>query len=146
MAKQIHWEDVEDGMELPPVVKHPTTMQLVRYAGASGDLSRIHYDQEYARNRGFPTVIVHGQLKWGFLAQLLTDWIGYEGRIKKIACQYRRIDVPGDTLTCKGKVVRKYVEDGIHQVECDIWVENGRGEVTTPGSATVILPSRSQCE
>jgi hypothetical protein len=53
------------------------------------------------------------------------------------------MDVPGDTLTCKGKVVKKYVEGDEHCVECEVWVENSKGERTTPGTAVVVLPSRS---
>ena len=143
MTAQLYWEDVAIGMEIPPLVKHPTTEQLVRYAGASGDFSRIHYDDAFARSRGFPSVIDHGMLKYAFLAQMLTDWIGYEGRVRKIGCTYRRIDVPGDTLTCKGRVAGKYVQDGMNYVECEIWTENGAGEITTPGTATVILPIRA---
>jgi len=48
----------------------------------------------------------------------------------------------GDTWQCKGKVTKKYVENGEHLVDCDIRVENGKGEVTTPGTATVSLPSK----
>ena len=143
MTKQLYWEDVKEGMEIPSQTKIATTLQLARYAGASGDYSRIHYDQDHARSRGFPTVILHGHLKWAFLGQLLSDWIGLDGRIKKMRCNYRRIDIPGDALAVKGKVTRKYVEDGAHCVDCEMWVENGKGETTTPGSATVILPSRT---
>ncbi|MBI2329662.1 MAG: hypothetical protein HYU85_08560 [Chloroflexi bacterium] len=48
----------------------------------------------------------------------------------------------GETWWCKGKVTKKYVEGDEHLVDCEIGVENGKGEVTTPGTATVILPSR----
>jgi len=54
----VYWEDVAEGMELPPLVKHPTTRQLVQYAGASGDYYEIHYDQEYARGNGLEGVIL----------------------------------------------------------------------------------------
>ena len=47
----------------------------------------------------------------------------------------------GKPLYCKGRVTRKYVEDGRHLVDCDIWVEDAEGKTTTPGSATVELPS-----
>jgi len=44
MADQVFWDDVEEGTKLPEVVKNPTTQQLVKYAGASGDYYQIHYD------------------------------------------------------------------------------------------------------
>ncbi|MBI2847400.1 MAG: dehydratase [Chloroflexi bacterium] len=142
MKRQLYYEDVEAGMELPSVTKHPTTKQLVMYAGASGDFYQIHYDKDFAQGTGLPSVIIHGALKNAFLGQLLTDWIGEEGVLKKLSCQYRGMDFPGEPITCKGKVTEKYVKNGKRYVECEIWVENGRGEKTTPGNATVILPSR----
>ena len=143
MGETVFWEDVQDGMELPPLVKRPTTRQLVQYAGASGDFYEIHYDKDFAEGNGLPGPILHGALKSGFLAQLVTDWIGPQGTLKKLSCQYRGMDVPGDTLTCKGRVTRTYVEAGHHMVDCEIHLENGKGERTTPGSATVILPTRA---
>ena len=142
MATQLFWEDVQEDQELPPLVKHPTTQQLVMYAGASGDFYQLHYDKDFAIATGLQGVIIHGALKNAFLGQLVTDWMGEGATLKKLAVQYRGMDVPGDALTCKGRVSRKYVQDGEHYVDCEIWLENGKGEKTTPGSATVVLPSR----
>ena len=143
MGEPVFWEDVEDGMAIPTIVKVPSTRQLVQYAGASGDFYEIHYDKDYAQGTGLPGVIIHGALKNAFLAQLVTDWIGEQGTLKKLSCEYRGMDVPGDTLTCRGTVTKKYIQDGRHTVDCQIWLENSKGERTTPGSATVNLPSRS---
>ena len=142
MGKVLYWEDVMEGMEIPPLTKHPTTQQLVKYAGASGDFYQIHYDTAFAQRTGLPGIIIHGALKNAFLAQLMTDWIGEGGALKKLTTQYRGMDIPGDNIFLKGTVTRKYVENGEHLVDCDIWVENGKGAKTTPGSATVMLPSR----
>jgi len=143
MGKQVYWEDVQVGQEIPPLVKHPTTRQLVQYAGASGDFNPLHYDKDFAQqSQGLPSVILHGALKNAFLGQLVTDWMGEGGTLRKLSVQYRGMDVPGDTLTCKGKVTHKYVKDGQHLVELEIWLENSKGQTTTPGKATVALPSR----
>lgn len=139
---QVYFEDVLEGMELPTLTKHPTTQQLVKYAGASGDYYQIHYDLEYARANGLPNVVLHGALKSAFLGQLMTDWTGEWGALKKLSCQYRGLDVPGFPVYCKGTVTRKYAQNGDNLVECDIWLENSKGEKTTPGRAIVTLPSR----
>ena len=76
MAQQIYFEDIEVGYELAPVEKHPTTQQLVKYAGASGDYYQIHYDKDFALANGLPGVILHGALKNAFLGQLMTDFAG----------------------------------------------------------------------
>ena len=142
MGTQLFWEDLEEGQELPSMTKQVTTQQLVKYAGASGDFYQIHYDQDFAVSTGLPGVIIHGALKNAFLGQLMTDWIGESGALTRLVVQYRGMDVPGDTLVCKGRISRKYAQDDRHYVDCEIWLENGKGEKTTPGSATVALPSR----
>ncbi len=141
MAK-LFWEDIQEEQELPPITKHPTTRQLVRYAGASGDFYEIHYDKDYALGNGLPGPILHGALKSAFMGQLLTDWIREGGTLRRLTCQYRGMDVPGDAMTASGKVTRKYQEEGLCLVDCEIWLENGSGERTTLGSATVELASR----
>ena len=142
MTDQVYFEDVQDGSELPTLRKDPTTQQLVMYAGASGDYYQIHYDLEFAKVNGLPNVILHGALKNAFLGQLVTDWIGAGGRLKKLSASYRGMDVPGSPVYCKGVVTGKSAEGGEHLVECDLWMENAKGEKTTRGSAVVSLPSR----
>ncbi len=142
--KQRYFEDVEAGQEIPPLEKHPTTQQLVKYAGASGDFYQIHYDKDFAIKNNLPGVILHGALKNAFLGQLATDFAGEHGWLRKLSVQYRGMDQPGTMVVCKGKVVKKYTEHGQHLVDCEIWLENAKGEKTTLGSASVVLPSRHQ--
>ncbi len=143
MSEQVYFEDIEEGSEVPTLEKNPTTQQLVKYAGASGDYYQIHYDQGFAKANGLPDVILHGALKNAFLGHLMTDWVGQHGTLRTLSAQYRGMDVPGTPIYAKGVVTKKYVEDGENLVECDIWLENHKGEKTTPGSAVVALPSRS---
>ena len=121
------------GDEIPELVKHPTTRQLVQYAGAQGDFYEIRYDQDYARSIGLPGVILHGLLKAGFLGQLVTDWLGDRGTLKTFEVSYRGLDVPGKPYRCRGKITKV---DG-RQVELEVWGEDEGGQRTTVGSATV---------
>ncbi len=142
MAEQLHWEDVQEGTEITPLAKNATTQQLVRWAGASGDFYQIHYDKDFALGNNLPGVIIHGALKSAWLGHLLGDWAGEKGVIKSYGCSYRGMDVPDEALTCKGTVTKTYVEGDEHLVACDIWLENSKGEKTTPGTAVVALPSK----
>jgi len=142
MSQQLYYEDVAEGSEITPLVKQPTTRQLVMWAGASGDYNPIHYDKDFAQSKGLPGVIVHGQLAGCFLGQLITDWVGVEGRLGKLTCNYRGMNFPGEALFCKGRVSKKYVEEGEHYIECSLWVENKKGEKTVSGRAIVAVPSR----
>jgi len=142
MADQVCFEDVNVGDEIPKLVKNCTTQQLVMWATGSGDMYQIHYDKDFAAGNGLPGVIVHGALKNAFLGQILWDWIGEKGKIKKYNCQYRGMDVPGQDIICRGVITAKRQEDGKNLVDLDIWTEKPDGEKTSPGKATVILSSR----
>jgi acyl dehydratase len=142
MTGKLYYEDVDVGGELTTLVKQPTSRQLVMWAGASGDYNPIHYDKDFAQSRGLPGVVVHGQLVGCFLGQMVTDWIGEQGRLKKLTLTYRRMNFPGEALACKGTVTKKYIEDGRHFVVCSLWTENPKGEKTVTGTAVVTLPAR----
>ena len=142
MAKQLFYEDVAVGSEISLLVKQPTTRQLVMWAGASGDYYQIHYDKDFAQSKGLPGVIVHGQLTGCFLGQLMTDWIGEQGSLKKLTCSYKGMNFPDESITCRGRVIKKYAEGGEHYVECNLRAENAKGEKTVSGTAVVTLPSR----
>jgi acyl dehydratase len=145
MAKQqVYYDEVHVGDSLPDLVKQPTTRQLVKYAGASGDYYEIHYDHHFAIRSGLQDgVIVHGLLTAGWLAQMMTDWLPSPLALKKFGVSYRSMARPGDTITCRGTIVSKYDKDGEHLVDCDLSAENQRGEKCAIGTATVSLSTRS---
>ena len=140
MADQIVWDDVTEGLEIGPVERHPTSQQLVKYAGASGDYYQIHYDKDFAQGTGLEDIILHGALKNAFLGSLVTDWMGPHGNLRRLSCQYRGMDIPGRPVTARGVVTSKYEDGGDFLVDCEIWLENEQGQRTTPGRATVSLP------
>ena len=68
--------------------------------------------------------------------------MGDDGFLKRLYAELRRFNIIPDTTWIKGKVTRKYVENGEHLVDIECWGENQRGEITMPGHATVVLPSK----
>jgi acyl dehydratase len=145
MAKQpLYYDDLTVGDALPTLVKEPTTRQLVKYAGASGDYYEIHYDHQFAVKSGLKDgVIVHGLLTAGWMAQMLTDWLPSPRALKKFGASYRAMARPGDTISCKGTITNKYDKDGEHLVDCEIYAENQRGDKCAIGHATAVLPKRA---
>jgi hypothetical protein len=104
---------------------------------------RCHWDQDFARESGSPHVYDYGRMRETWLIHLCTDWMGDEGWLWKLDAEMRRFNYVGDTHWMRGRVTRKYLADGDRPaVDLDVWGENQRGEITTPGHATVLLPSR----
>ncbi|MGH9027306.1 MAG: hypothetical protein ACRDWD_14500 [Acidimicrobiia bacterium] len=106
-------------------------------------MQRVHWDPEFARKSGNPTTFDYGRMRETWLIHLCTDWMGDDAWLWKLDCEFRTFNYVGDTHWMRGRVTRSYLADGNRPaVDLDIWGENQRGEITTPGHATVLLPSR----
>lgn len=85
------------GAELPPITVHLTRADLVRYAGASGDLNIIHWNERTALSVGLPGVIAHGMLTMGHAIRVVTEWLGDPSRITDYQVRFTRpVVVPDD--------------------------------------------------
>jgi acyl dehydratase len=135
-ARPVRFEDVRVGDALPALEKAPiTTTQLVQYAGASGDFNRIHYDEPFAKEGGFPSVIAHGMLSMGFFGQLVADWAGGPQRVARLATRFKAVTFPGDQITIAGEVVAR--DEAARTVEVKLVAQKPDGTVTLEGAATV---------
>jgi acyl dehydratase len=106
-------------------------------------MQRVHWDPEFARRSGNPTTFDYGRMRETWLIHLCTDWMGDDAWLWKLDCEFRRFNYVGDTQWLGGTVVRHYLtEAGQPAVDLDLQMTNQRGEQTTPGHATVLLPSR----
>jgi len=106
-------------------------------------MQRVHWDPEFARRSGNPTTFDYGRMRETWLIHLCTDWMGDDAWLWKLDCEFRRFNYVGDTQWLRGTIVRKYLADGGRPaVDLDLRATSQRGEVTTPGHATILLPSR----
>jgi acyl dehydratase len=111
--------------------------------GIPDAMQRCHWDPEYARKAGNPTTYDYGRMREAWLVHLCTDWMGDDAWLWKLDCQFRRFNFVGDTHWMRGRVVRKYLaEGGRPAVDLELEGRNQRDEVTTPGHASILLPSR----
>ena len=86
---------------LPPV----TTVQLVRYAGASDDYNRIHYDQAYAsQEAGLGGVIAHGMLTMAFMGSTVVAWAGPTALVRHLDGRFTAPVRPGDVVSVRAEV------------------------------------------
>jgi len=130
----------QEGDAIPPfVVENLTRTDLVRYAGASGDFNPIHHDEGFAKAAGNPTVFGHGMLTAGFVARCITDYVGPE-RLRRFKVRFATRVWPGDTITCRGRVVRRYEEAGEARIDGEVAATNQKGETAVTGTFTAAVP------
>lgn len=135
----VGWEDLEVGVEVPPFVRQTGLANWNRFAAVNDEFIDFHMDAEAARAVGMPDVFGMGNLRFSYLHNMLHDWLGAAGDIAELDCEFRGLNLRGDTLTCTGTVTGRTEADGHRLVSLNIGVRNQDGVETTPGSATVVL-------
>jgi acyl dehydratase len=141
--EQRYWEDVEAGEKLEGFSLDITPRRLYLQVSGSQDWYPVHFDPGFARKGGHADVFMNTGFLQAALVRLITEWMGDDGFLKKLRFEMRRQQRPGDTMVCKGKVVSRYERAADGCVDLEVWLENEREGVTTPGTATVILPHKS---
>ena len=104
---------------------------------------RVHWEEDFALEVGAPGAYDYGPERNSWLTHHLTNWMGDAGFLRKSTCKIRRHNPEGDMLFFKGKVVRKYVEDGRHLVEIEQEARNQDDELSVLGTGVVELPTRA---
>jgi len=136
------FEDVTVGQMIELMKPPITRLQIAKFAGASGDFNPSHVDEDIARDiGGMGGVFAHGMIGMGFIGQLLTDFL-WDRPLRMFSTRATLVVRPGDTLTCRATVSRKWVEDEDNLVEFEVEAVNQRGEVTHSGKAEAVLPHR----
>ena len=131
------FEELCVGDELQGLVKTLDRSQLVKFAAVSGDFNPLHFDPDFPQAREIGDNIVHGALKYAALGQLVSDWLGHRGWVRRIGASYRGMDLRGAPFTCRGRVVALREDERV--VELELWTETAEGRRTTTGSAEVVI-------
>ena len=112
--------------------------------GVPDVMQRLHWEQSRAIELGLPAPYDYGTMRTNWLAHLVTNWMGDDAWLWRLKVQARGFNFVGDTTICSGEVVDKRMEGSHHVVELKVQAVNQRGETTSPGTATVVLPSRAR--
>ena len=137
-----------------PIYAHSVKLRLFREhplwafyrdpdSNAMESVVSVHFNKGAAKSVGAGYPYDGGVMRHCYLIQLLTNWMGDEGWLKRSYAEYRRFFYQGDAIWLTGKVTRKYIdEEGNHCVYVETHGMNQRGEDTMPGFSIVALPSR----
>src|SRR5579862_1018056 len=82
------YDETQAGTEIPPRQYQVTRLDLVRYAGASGDFNVIHWNERIAKSVGLPDVIAHGMLTMALAGRYLTEWAGDPGAVTEYGVRF----------------------------------------------------------
>ena len=142
LADRPYFEDVQVGDEIPQLLKAPVThLQLVRYAGASGDFNPLHTNPEVGESIGTGGIIAHGMLIMGFVGQMLSDYVGPES-LRKFSVRFKGMTHLGDEITCKGTISDKYEDGGETLIAGKVQALDQTGDVKIIGTFAAALPRR----
>jgi len=142
LPAQAYFEDVQIGDEIPKLMKAPIThLQLVKYAGASGDFNPLHTDPKIGEAIGTGGIIAHGMLIMGFIGQMLSNYVGPQA-LKKFGVRFKGMTHLDDEITCTGTITEKYEENGEGRIAGEVWAADQKGDVKVTGTFVAALPHR----
>ena len=131
------------GALLRHAAKHPK--HYIRNVKAGGGIEYTgigHHREDFAKEVGVPGMYDYLPQRACWFATAITNWMGDDAVIKRLRMEARMFNCQGDTTFITGTVVKKYVKDRSALVDIDMKGVNQRGDLSSPGFATVMLPSK----
>jgi acyl dehydratase len=112
MTATVKYDEIEVGHEIPATDYGVRRLNLVMYAGASGDFNQIHWNERFAKAVGLPDVIAHGMYTMAQGGRFVTDWVGDPGAVVDFGVRFSSMvvvpdDDEGATITVSGVVEEK---------------------------------------
>jgi acyl dehydratase len=140
---QVYYDDVTEGDVLPSIKKHYSLQKIALFASVHGDWCPGHYDYKWAKEKfNQPAPFAYGFQITTHCSQVLTDWMGPYGALKKFKSRTLTPVYPEDVLAIKAKVTRKYIKENTGYVECEVWAIKQDGKIAAKASGKLLLPVR----
>ncbi|MET8864293.1 MaoC family dehydratase [Nonomuraea sp. NPDC004580] len=141
MGAAVKYDEVEVGQEIPAVDYRMRRLDLVMYAGASGDFNQIHWNERFAKMVGLPDVIAHGMYTMAQAGRFVTDWAGDPGAVVDFGVRFSSMvvvpdDDRGATITVSGVVEDKLPDK---RVVIGLTATSGDAKVLSKARAVVQL-------
>jgi acyl dehydratase len=141
VVAKVSYDDVEVGTVLPAQTFPVHRVNLVMYAGASGDFNPIHWNERFAKSVGLPDVIAHGMFTMAEAGRVVTDWAGDPGAVVEYGVRFTRpVVVPDDDtgarIEVSGTVAEKLAG---RRVRVELTATSGGEKVLSMSRAVVQL-------
>ncbi|UCD83996.1 MAG: MaoC family dehydratase N-terminal domain-containing protein [Deltaproteobacteria bacterium] len=103
----------------------------------------IHWSNERSQKiLGLPGAYESGYERTNWQIQMLMNWMGDDGLLRRLTQRYPKFNLMGDTTWCHAKVIDKFEDGDQHVVKCEVWTINQRKDITTTGEAEIVLPAK----
>jgi acyl dehydratase len=110
--------------QLPPLVDEITYRRVVMGPGATRDYFPGHYDPDYARSQGQPTIYANSLMLFGLLDRAAMDWAGPTSFLVRRTVRLHTSLYAGDTATVTGTVVGTRPE-GLVDLQLELTNQHG---------------------
>jgi acyl dehydratase len=117
------------GDTVEPLVRVPTTVAMFRFAAATWNTHRIHFDHHYATQvEDHPDLVVQMTLLGSYLGQLAHRTAGRGGRVRRLSYRAVASARPDLEVTCTGRVAKVTRVPGAAQLTVTLTAsQNGQG-------------------
>lgn len=131
------------GVLLRHAAKHPKHYIRNKKTGGGIEYTGIgHHREDFAKEVGVPGMYDYLPQRACWFATAVTNWMGDDAVLKRLRMEARLFNCQGDTTFITGKIVKKYMKDRCALVDIEMKGINQRGDLSSPGFATVMLPSK----
>ena len=137
--------NIKVGTDLPPLVKHMTLQKMIWFSSGEGTTGEpnLHTDADAAlRDTGMKKPFASGRMSLGYACEMMSRFVGLDlfNHTGTVDFKNIKLVMDGDTITVRGRVTEvKPVSTG-SLVTVEIYCENQKGEKTSVGGASVIVP------
>jgi acyl dehydratase len=136
------FDTVAVGDQIPAVSYPIQRVDLIRYAGASGDFNVIHWNERIATSVGLPNVIAHGMFTMATGGRYVSDWIGDPGAVLEYGVRFTNmVPVPDETgavVEITGEITEK--DDAARTAKVTLTASSDGKKVLGRAIAVVRLP------
>ena len=131
------------GSEIPAFVRTTGLANWNRFAAVNDEFIPIHMDDDAGKAAGMGAAFGMGNLLWSYLTAMLRDWMGGDGRIVSMACEFRSPNLKGQIVEARGRITAVRGEGRESLVDLDVWAAAG-DTLLAPGTATVAFRRRHE--
>lgn len=131
---------MQPGDTIPPFERTTGFHNWNRYAAVNDEFVDIHMDDGAGQAAGYSGAFGMGNLQWAYLHNMLRDWVGEDGRIVRMACQFRGPNLRNTIVRARGTVTAVHPGDGETLIDLDVWTETEASGKVAVGTATVAVP------